>query len=234
MSQAGIALTLLLTIWMISREPAQRPGKADKAQGGHTQHLIGPTVLRSVLGLVGVRAAAEAVIGQVSGVNVSGLVCRMPHQVFVAGRCVQVAVLVRFDQARYGTEDSATSDGITFLPSTKDKPASTDGQPDSSIEIVPIPGWKDSPRFSKPTFRAGLAGVAFGSTCAMLLIPERQATIVWAYSGAVGYLISVAASLTVQGRWQEFWEYEERNFGSTGKVEEKPGAKSDVGPCRPS
>lgn len=123
------------------------------------------------------------------------------------GFTFQLAALLRFDQVRYGSEEE-------FMP--RDRLSSFDN-PTARLEKVDppelrlrcIPGYLDSPRFSKPTYRAGLAGGFLGSTCAMLIFPQRQAAVFWVYLGAVGYVTFVAASLTLQGRWEEFWKYEE-------------------------
>lgn len=117
-----------------------------------------------------------------------------------------MAVLLRFDETRYGSRVNA---GMTDEKSFETEETLEKDIP-PALRLLRIPGWVDSPRFLKPTYRAGLIGAALGSTCAMLIFPQRQATVFWAFLGAAGYVSFVAASLIVQGRWQEFGRYEER------------------------
>ncbi|KAG7575277.1 hypothetical protein FFLO_00441 [Filobasidium floriforme] len=179
----GFIISLLIRGWWNDTRVDLSPVSRADAQKSSSQHLLGPAVLASFLQLSATSACVDVIIAQ-------------------------LAVLLRFDQARYDSEERYRLADEASSVARSQQSLEKAAQPE--INLRRIPGYFESPRFLKPTYRAGLAGAALGSTCAMLIFPQRQATVFWVYLGAVGYVTFVAASLTLQGRWEDFWKYEER------------------------
>jgi hypothetical protein len=204
----GFIISLLIRGWWNDTRVDLSPVSRADAQKGSSQHLLGPAVLASFLQLSATSACVDVIIAQVS-LHPDSFIAHnwLIYGDVLVGNALQLAVLLRFDQARYDTEEryrlADERSSVTRSQRSLEKAV----QPE--INLRRIPGYFESPRFLKPTYRAGLAGAALGSTCAMFIFPQRQATVFWVYLGAVGYVTFVAASLTLQGRWEEFWKYEE-------------------------
>jgi hypothetical protein len=205
----GFIISLLIRGWSNNTRVNLSPVSRADAQKGSSQHLLGPAVLASFLQLSAASACVDVIIAQVSLDPASYLTHNwLIYDDVLVGNALQLAVLLRFDQARYDSEERyRLADGGSSVTGLQQSLEKAD---EAEYRLRRIPGYLESPRFSKPTYRAGLAGAALGSTCAMLIFPQRQATVFWVYLGAVGYVTCVAASLTLQGRWEDFWKYEER------------------------
>lgn len=205
----GFIISLLIRGWWNDTRVDLSPVSRADAQKGSSQHLLGPAVLASFLQLSATSACVDVIIAQVSLHPDSFLAHNwLIYDDVLVDIALQLAVLLRFDQARYDSEQGfRLADGGSSV--TRSQQSLEKADP-AEFRLRCIPGYLESPRFSKPTYRAGLAGAALGSTCAMLIFPQRQATVFWVYLGTVGYVTCVAASLTLQGRWEDFWKYEER------------------------